>query len=57
MEGRGSAIILAFELEPRKFNFSIKILPKNLFYKIFYACHFGKENWREPPVSYLMNDF
>ena len=35
MEGRGCAI-LALELVLKKFNFRIKILPKNLFHKILH---------------------
>ena len=28
-----------------------------MYFKRFYACHFSKENWTEPTVLYLMNDF
>ena len=55
MDGRGSAI-LALELVPKNLIFAKKSYP-NIYFARFYACHFSKENWREPLVLYLMNDF
>ena len=50
MDGRGCAI-LALELVPKNLIFTS--LPK-VYFTRFYACHFSKETWREPPVLYLM---
>ena len=55
MDGRGCAI-LALELVPKNLIFAQKSYPK-IYFTRFYACHFSKENWREPPVLYLTNDF
>ena len=34
----------------QKFNFGVKVHPQ-IYFTRFYACHFSKENWRQPPVS------
>ena len=51
---QGSAI-LALESALQNLIFAWKSLQK-IYFTRFYACHFSKENWKEPPVLYFMND-
>ena len=55
MDGRGCAI-LVLQLVPESLIFAYKSYSK-IYFARFYACRFSKENWRKPPLLYLMNDF